>query len=263
MLEKELVKEWTIGKLLEGREFDNISKKIIHVSDVNIEAKKINPLRENSDAIGCVEYVPNSRCDLKILIQKELYENIGKATYKQDNNEVVEVSMCYRLQYVETLAHECTHYFELINLYRVLSNGICNENNDIRLMRQFSEYSAKKTGYKFYFMALDHFNAFDTSCINCELDNWVRFYNSLQNIKLEMPIFLYHQIRLLATISAWNEYYDNDRAERKLSPFLADTSVKDDLLNCLSINLEKISKEEVVAVGNDFMEILNNSSIFH
>lgn len=263
MLEKELVKDWTIGELLKDREFNDISKTIFHVPDVNIEAKKLNPLRESSnDSIGCVEYIPNSACDLKILIKQELYENIEKTTHKQDNGEVIETSICDRLWYVETLAHECTHYFELINLYRVLCNGICYENDDIRLMRQFSEYSAKKAGYKFYFMALDHFNAFDPSYIDFELDNCVKFYKSLQNKKLEKPIFLYHQIRLLATISAWKEYYHDDRAERKLLPFFADISVKDDVLNCLSIDLEKISKVEVVALGDEFLKILNNSTIF-
>lgn len=264
MLEKELVKEWTIGKLLEGREFNNISKKIFHVSDIDIEARKLNPLRENSnDAVGCVEYIPNSMCDLRIFIKKELYENIEKATHKQNNGEVVETSMCHRLWYVETLAHECTHYFELINLYTILCNGICYENDDIRLMRQFSEYSAKKEGYKFYFMALDHFNVFDPNYINSALDDWARFYGSLQNKTLTKPMFLYHQIRLLATISAWKEYYHNDSAEKKLLPLFADISVKDAVLNCLSVDLEKISKAEAVALGDDFLEILNNSTIFH
>lgn len=263
VLKKELVKEWTLEKLLEGRDFNDISGRIFHVADVNMEAKKLNPLREDSsDAIGCVEYTPNSACDLRIFIDLELYKNIEKTTYKQTGDKVIKRSICDRLWYVETLAHECIHYFELVNLYKVLCNGICYENDDIRLMRQFSEYSAKKAGYKFYFMALDNFNAFDLDYINSVLDNCVKFYESLQNQRLRRPIFLYHQIRLLATISAWKEYYNDERAERALLPFFGDVSVKDDILNCLSVDLEKISKEEVLTLGDRFLRILNNSTMF-
>lgn len=263
MLKKELVKEWTLEKLLEGRDFSDISKRIFHVPDVNVAAKKLNPLRETSDALGCVEYIPDSACDLRILINQELYENIEETTHREDNGKVIKPSICDRLWYVETLAHECIHYFELMNLYKVLCNGICYEDEDLRLMRQFSEYNAKKVGYKFYFMALDHFNAFDPSYISSELDNCVGFYQSLQNKRLKKPVFFYHQIRLLATISAWKEYYHDDRAERVLLPFFADVSVRDDILNCLSVDLEKISRTEVVELGDELLRILNNSTIFH
>ncbi|NMA30969.1 MAG: hypothetical protein GX941_04075 [Candidatus Methanofastidiosa archaeon] len=263
MLKKEIVKEWTIEKFLIGRGPYEMSNKIFHVPDVNAEAKKINPLREDSDADGCVEYIPDSVCDLKILIKEELYTNIEKATHKQDDGKVVETSMCYRLWYVETLAHECTHYFELINLYKVICNGVCYENEDIRLMRQFSEFSATKAGFKFYFMALDHFNAFDPSYLISTLDNYAAFYESLLNKKQDMPRFLYHQIRLLALISAWKEYYHDDKAEQRILPFFADISAKDAILNCLSVDLEKVSKTEVVALGDEFLRVLNNSTIFH
>ena len=86
-------------------------------------------------------------------------------------------------------------------------------------------------------MALDNFNAFDLDYINSVLDNCVKFYESLQNQRLR-PIFLYHQIRLLATISAWKEYYNDERAEEHFA-FFGDVSVKDDILNCLSVDLEK------------------------
>lgn len=44
--------------------------------------------------------------------------------------------------------------------------------------------------------------------------------------------------------------------------FFGDVSVKDDILNCLSVDLEKISKKEVLTLGDRFLRILNNSTMF-